>query len=222
MLPGGAYPSPFWNREEPALTTPTSSLPYRKRRPTLYGRDDGTCFREGHLHQPLIPNQSEAWQLGQDKGAVRSVYTADDPMNFQVMYHDPRKRIEDMKNDPFTLANYHPASRHRKRAEEGREHRIGSMVTEIGLVAWQEDRGRGWYLIHCVVCLGGRATGTADVACASAACLVSPLRTLSLDCCIWSAVPRSNCITYAFSVQCIMLAITGSAAIIFVQESKSR
>ncbi|KAJ8128629.1 hypothetical protein O1611_g5005 [Lasiodiplodia mahajangana] len=94
------YPSLFHNRERLALTTPGSSQL----------SDGGKVW----AHHPLIPGRTTTWsrsekERGDGKGAVRSIYTPNDPNKFDVAYHDPAAGSTSGRHDNFVLARYHPA-----------------------------------------------------------------------------------------------------------------
>ena len=91
------YPSTYGNFEELELSTPGSQL-----RPE-YDRE--------WLHHPLTPGQSATWtsRSGIKAGAVRSIYTAGNPKEFDVAYHDPRRGTSARGSGKFGLATYHAA-----------------------------------------------------------------------------------------------------------------
>ena len=91
------YPSRYGNAERLDLSTPGSQL-----KPGA---------RPAWLHQPLTPGQTAAWtpRSGNPIGAVRSIYTAGNPMKFDVAYHDPRLGTSAGGSGNFALATYHTA-----------------------------------------------------------------------------------------------------------------
>lgn len=88
------HPSYFGNAEQIPLTTPGTV---------------NTKGKLGWVHAPLTPGRTTP-MLSSRPGAVRSFYTNGDPNTFDVAYHDPTKpRRPGAKEDPFTMAIYHPA-----------------------------------------------------------------------------------------------------------------
>lgn len=60
-------------------------------------------------HIPLVPGQTKAWDPSQKPGAVRAYFYPDEPWNFDVLYHDPRKpRHPESGQHAYSLAKYHP------------------------------------------------------------------------------------------------------------------
>ncbi|KAI1213842.1 uncharacterized protein F4807DRAFT_409337 [Annulohypoxylon truncatum] len=96
--PGRKYPSPFGNGEKLALTTPGSAL----------SPDGPTQW----LHHPLIPGTTTTCTGKGRKhlGGVRSVYTANDPNTFDVMYHNRNAGLSANGNGNFEMSKYHPAA----------------------------------------------------------------------------------------------------------------
>ncbi|KAI0890661.1 uncharacterized protein GGS22DRAFT_151527 [Annulohypoxylon maeteangense] len=94
---GRVYPSAFNNKEKLALSTPGSAL--KPNGPRQW------------LHSPLVPGTTETWTpASTEKSGVRSVYTADDPSKFDVVYHDNRAGASGKKGfGKFVKAEYHPA-----------------------------------------------------------------------------------------------------------------
>lgn len=88
------YPSRFRNEEGLPLTTPGSAT-------RLYGS------REWQ-HYPFIPGQTTTWTPGSGPpGAVRSVYTAGNPMDFDVIYHYEQSGTSAEGHSTFSMATYH-------------------------------------------------------------------------------------------------------------------
>ncbi|KAI0532051.1 hypothetical protein GGR58DRAFT_523600 [Xylaria digitata] len=92
------YPSYFRNGEGLSLSTP------------------GSIIRPGHgnewVHHPLTPGQTTTWtpQSGIARGAIRSVYTAGAPTQFDVIYHDRGAGTSGRGHGQFVIANYHAAA----------------------------------------------------------------------------------------------------------------
>lgn len=89
------YPSAYGNSEGLPLSTPGSTV-----RP---GRGNEW------VHAPVIPDVRQAYRQG-PPGGVRSAWTAGDPKNFDVMYHDKSTGTSASGAGRFRLANYHPAA----------------------------------------------------------------------------------------------------------------
>ncbi|KAI1497565.1 hypothetical protein F5X99DRAFT_421260 [Biscogniauxia marginata] len=91
------YPSPFGNGEQLPLTTPGSILKPGDRKAKW-------------LHHPLTPGTSTTWSQRQGRpGAVRSVYTAGNPNEFDVMVHDIQAGTSARGQGNFAIATYRPA-----------------------------------------------------------------------------------------------------------------
>ncbi|KEZ41035.1 hypothetical protein SAPIO_CDS7072 [Scedosporium apiospermum] len=89
------YPSYFGNRTNLPLNPPPSHI--------------GRRGQPGWLHHPLIPDQTATWTPGTSPGAVRSVYTAGNTANFDVIHHDPNAGTTSNGTSEFSMATYHPS-----------------------------------------------------------------------------------------------------------------
>lgn len=59
-------------------------------------------------HIPLVPGQTKAWDPSQRPGAVRAYFYPEDPWDFDVLYHDPRKpQHPESGQHEYSLASYH-------------------------------------------------------------------------------------------------------------------
>ncbi len=97
------YPSFFANDERLRLSTPASGVKVQ------HGAGK-VSFDWGWVHFPLIPGRAWLWQkLGwETPGRIRSVYSQNNPLEFDVIYHRHRPRRsttgETHANEPFLLA----------------------------------------------------------------------------------------------------------------------